>query len=75
MAQKLELDFTESDIKAIHCLLTNRDRPPVLLVRFATVKLKEMWWKCRGSLRAVAEQGRIPQLYFADKLTNYNREL
>ncbi|KAH9364797.1 hypothetical protein HPB48_012730 [Haemaphysalis longicornis] len=41
MAQKLE-----SDMEAIHRLPANRDRPPVLLVRFASMALKEMWWNC-----------------------------
>ncbi|KAH9377537.1 hypothetical protein HPB48_013048 [Haemaphysalis longicornis] len=43
MAQKLELNCVESDIEVIHRLPANRDRPPVLLVRFASVSLKEMW--------------------------------
>lgn len=75
LAQKLELNFTESDIEAIHRLPANRDRPPVLLVRFASPTLKELWWNCRGSLRALAEQDMIPQLYFSENLTNYNRDL
>ncbi|KAH9367233.1 hypothetical protein HPB48_021413 [Haemaphysalis longicornis] len=75
MAEMLELDFTESDAEAIHCLPANRDCPPVMLVRFFSVTLEKLSWNCGGSLRALAEHGTITQLYFADNLTNYKREM
>ncbi|CAN7945639.1 unnamed protein product [Ixodes pacificus] len=71
--------FTPSDVLSVHRLPPKKaDKPttaPLILVRFASVALKEQWMRCRGRLRELSNVGSQPKLFFNDNLTRSNREL
>lgn len=76
LAGKLGLDnFQPRDILAVHRLPSRRDGPPVILVRLASVSLREQWLATRGKLRTLAAEGSLPRLFLNENLTRKNREL
>lgn len=76
LACKLGLgDFRPNDIVAVHRLPSRRDGPPVVLVRLASVSLREQWLATRGKLRTLAADSSLPKLYLNENLTRRNREL
>ncbi|KAH9374819.1 hypothetical protein HPB48_020620 [Haemaphysalis longicornis] len=68
-------NFSLSDVLAIHRLPCKRDTVPVVLVRFASLSVKESWSAARGSLRQLHQSGALPKLFFNDNLTKFNRDL
>lgn len=87
LAGKLGLvDFQTSDLQTIHRLPSRRDTPPaaprisndlppVILIRFASVTLRDQWLMARGKLRTLAANGSLPKLFFNENLSRKNREL
>lgn len=75
LAQNLGLpSFQSSDILTMHRLPTKRDTAPIVLIRFASVGIKETWMAARGKLRK-PRQGGDQSLFFNDNLTQANKEL
>ncbi|KAM7281299.1 uncharacterized protein ISCGN_006357 [Ixodes scapularis] len=76
LAGKLGLEnFQPRDILAAHRLPSRRDGPPVILVKLASVSLREQWLATRGKLRTLAAEGSLPKLFLNGNLTRKNREL
>lgn len=87
LAGKLGLvDFQTSDLQTIHRLPSQRDAPPaaprtsndlppVILIRFTSVTLRDQWLMARGKLRTLAAAGSLPKLFFNENLSRKNREL
>lgn len=76
LAGKLGIgDFQPKDMSAVHRLPSRRDGPPVVLVRFASVSLRDQWLATRGKLRTLAANSVLPKLYLNENLTRRNREL
>lgn len=76
LADKLALtDFQTTDILAIHRLPAKRDSTPVVLIRFASVGVKDRWMGARAKLRSLVESGTTSKLYFNENLTRANKEL
>lgn len=76
LATKLSIkDFDSSDILAIHRLPSKRDKIPVILVKFASVSVKETWMSSRHELKNLCKSDKDPRLFFNDNLTAANREL
>lgn len=68
-------NFSPSDVLAIHRLPSKRDTVPVVLVRFASLSIKESWCAARGKLSHLHQSGALPKLFFNDNLTKFNRDL
>ncbi|XP_042142145.1 uncharacterized protein LOC121833113 [Ixodes scapularis] len=68
-------NFQPRDILAVHRLPSRRDGPPVILVKLASVSLREQWLATRGKLRTLAAEGSLPKLFLNENLTRKNREL
>ncbi|KAH9379021.1 hypothetical protein HPB48_010124 [Haemaphysalis longicornis] len=60
---------------AIHRLPSKRDTVPAVLVRFASLSVKESWSAARGKLRHLHQSGALPKLFFIDNLTKLTRDL
>ncbi|CAN7982612.1 unnamed protein product [Ixodes hexagonus] len=80
LASKIGLsNFQPSDVHSVQRLTSKktdkRDTAPVILVRFASVMIKEQWMGRRGQLRELNLAGCLPKLFFNDNLTRANREL
>lgn len=76
LAGKLGLaDFHPADILAIHRLPSKKDSSPIVLVRFASVRIRDKWMSTRGSLKPLFESRKIPKLFFNENLTHANRQL
>ncbi|XP_070392916.1 uncharacterized protein [Dermacentor albipictus] len=77
LAKKLTIkDFDSSDILAIHRLPSKKkDNSPVVLIKFASVSVKETWMACRHKLQNLCETDTDHKLYFNENLTAANREL
>lgn len=75
LAVKLKIShFRKSDILAIHRLPVKREKTPPILIRFASVGMKESWMEARGALRSLGQGILSPRLYFNDNLTRANKE-
>ncbi|XP_075529376.1 uncharacterized protein LOC142560841 [Dermacentor variabilis] len=69
-------DFDSSDILAIHRLPSkNKHKNPVILIKFASVSVKETWMACRHKLQNLCKTDTDQKLYFNENLTAANREL
>ncbi|CAN7939637.1 unnamed protein product, partial [Ixodes hexagonus] len=76
LAEKLNIShFQKADILAIHRLPAKREKAPPILIRFASVSMKESWMEARGELRSLSQVGSFPKLYLNDNLTRANKEL
>lgn len=75
LAGKLGIQHNEADVEAIHRLPAKRDVIPVVIVRFASLAIKEKWMSCRKLTRALAEQKVIPLIFLNDNLTSRNKRL
>ncbi|KAH9382700.1 hypothetical protein HPB48_023256 [Haemaphysalis longicornis] len=78
LAETLEVpNFSTDDIVAIHRLPAKQGTIPTILVRFASVALKETWFGLRGKLRELRDDDSdvIPKLFFNENLTRANRRL
>lgn len=76
LSHKINLpSFRASDIVAIHRLPTKRDTAPPVLIKFASVEIKEVWMAARGKLQRLSLTDSQPKLYFNDNLTPANKEL
>lgn len=76
LSQKISLpSLRSSDIVAIHRLPTKRDTAPPVLIKFASVEIKEAWMAARGRLQRLSLTDNEPKLYFNDNLTPANKEL
>lgn len=76
LAIKIGLDhFQASDILAVHRLPARRDKVPDIIVKFASVGMKDSWMNGRGRLRTLHAMGSEPLLFFNENLTRVNREL
>lgn len=76
LAPKIGLStFQPSDILAVHRLPAKKDKEPAVIVRFASVKLKEKWMAARNKLRSLRESDDSRHLFFNDNLTRANKEL
>lgn len=67
--------FSAGDIVAIHRLPAKQGFIPAVLVRFASVAIKETWFGLRGKLRQLYESDALPRLFFNENLTRTNRRL
>lgn len=68
-------NFQKSDILALHRLPTKYAKNPPILIRFASVHMKESWMAARGTLRSLGQDSSLPRLYLNDNLTHANKEL
>lgn len=76
LAETLEVpNFSMDDIVAIHRLPAKQGAIPTVLVRFASVALKETWFSLRRKLRQLHDSDVIPRLFFNENLTRANRRL
>lgn len=76
LARPLNLPTPQSsDILAIHRLTKKPDSVPVILIRFASVSLKDAWMAARGRLHRLCQSENQPKLFFNDNLTSANKEL
>lgn len=76
LARSLNLPTPQSsDILAIHRLTKKPDSIPVVLIRFASVTLKDAWMAARGRLPRLCQTENQPKLFFNDNLTSANKEL
>lgn len=76
LAETLEVpNFSKDDIVAIHRLPAKQGAIPAVLVRFASVALKETWFGLRGKLRQLHDSEILPRLFFNENLTRPNRRL
>lgn len=76
LATKLHLtNHKPSDVLSVHRLPTKQDKTPDIIVRFASVNIKETWMAARGKLRSLYRDGVLPLLFLNDNLTRTNREL
>ncbi|XP_040071480.1 uncharacterized protein LOC120843999 [Ixodes scapularis] len=76
LAEKLNIShFHKTDILAIHRLPAKREKAPPILIRFASVSMKESWMEARGKLPSLSQVGPFPKLYLNDNLTRANKEL
>lgn len=76
LAAQLQIPrFGNADILAIHRLPARPDKTPPILIRFASVSMKEAWMEARGALRSRIQAGSLPKLYLNDNLTRANKEL
>ncbi|KAH9379191.1 hypothetical protein HPB48_009199 [Haemaphysalis longicornis] len=53
-------NFAPSDVFAIHRLPSKRDTVPVVLVRFASLSVRESWSAARGKQRDLHQSGALP---------------
>lgn len=67
--------FSAGDIVAIHRLPARQGSIPAVLVRFASIAIKETWFGLRGKLRQLHDSDAIPRLFFNENLTRTNRRL
>lgn len=67
--------FNESDVVAIHRLPRKHGTVPPVLIRFASISVKDCWMAARGKLQRLCQTDNDPRLYFNDNLTHANREL
>ncbi|XP_042150646.1 uncharacterized protein LOC121838442 [Ixodes scapularis] len=71
LARPLNLPTPQSsDILAIHRLTKKPDSVPVILIRFASVTLKDAWMAARGRLHRLCQSENQPKLFFNDNLTS-----
>ncbi|KAM7293529.1 uncharacterized protein ISCGN_026659 [Ixodes scapularis] len=76
LAEKLNIShFHKTDILAIHRLPAKREKAPPILIRFASVRMKESWMEARGKLPSLSQVGPFPKLYLNENLTRANKEL
>lgn len=76
LAEKLGLtEFHPTDILAVHRLPSRPGTTPIILVRFASVRVKDRWFGARARLRNLSEAGTINKVFFNENLTRVNREL
>lgn len=68
-------NFSKDDIVAIHRLPAKQGAIPAVLVRFASVALKETWFGLCGKLRQLHDSEILPRLFFNENLTRANRRL
>ncbi|KAH9379571.1 hypothetical protein HPB48_023030 [Haemaphysalis longicornis] len=66
-------NFSTDDIVAIHGLPAKQGAIPTVLVRFASVALRETWFGLRGKLRELHDSDVIRKLFFNENLTRANR--
>lgn len=74
LARKLELSFSVADVEAVH-RLPSKKAIPTVLVRFATVAMKESWFEARKKLRRLRESDPNCSIFFNENLTKMNRDL
>lgn len=76
LAETLEVPrFSTDDVVSIHRLPAKHGATPAVLVRFASVAIKETWFGLRGRLRQLHDSEIIPRLFFNENLTRANRRL
>ncbi|XP_040073423.1 uncharacterized protein LOC115332033 [Ixodes scapularis] len=76
LAEKLNIShFHKTDILAIHRLPAKCEKAPPILIRFASVSMKESWMEARGKLPSLSHVGPFPKLYLNDNLTRANKGL
>ncbi|CAN8000460.1 unnamed protein product, partial [Ixodes hexagonus] len=76
LSLKLSLpSFQSSDVLAIHRLPTKRDSAPTVLIRFASMTIKDVWMAARSRLHKLGQSDNQPRLFFNENLTQANREL
>ncbi|CAN7988608.1 unnamed protein product, partial [Ixodes hexagonus] len=64
-----------TDVVFAHRLSDKRILNPPLLVKFASVEVKDRWMQARGKLRILSTDGSPERVFFNDNLTQTNREL
>lgn len=75
LAEKLELQKPRNDeVLAVHRLPSKKASPPIL-VRFASVAVRNRWFAARGKLQSLFKSEPSDQLYFNENLTQINRRL
>ncbi|KAH9367217.1 hypothetical protein HPB48_022786 [Haemaphysalis longicornis] len=67
--------FSSEDIVRIHRLPAKQGAIPAVLVRFASVAIKETWFGLRGKLRQLHDSDTISKLFFNENFTRANRRL
>ncbi|CAN7977992.1 unnamed protein product, partial [Ixodes persulcatus] len=76
LADKLGLKgHLPSDVLSTQRIPAKRDQNPIILVKFASVSIKDRWMQARGKLRLLANEGTPGKVYFNENLTPSNREL
>lgn len=76
LSKKLKIsNFQKSDILALHRLPAKYAKNPPILIKFASVHMKESWMAARGTLRSLGQDSSLPRLYLNDNLTHANKEL
>lgn len=76
LVEKLELrEFRPSDVLSVYRLPSKKDKIPDVIVRFASVAIKERWMTARGKLHSLQQDGLLPRLFFNENLTRKNTEL
>ncbi|CAN7950357.1 unnamed protein product [Ixodes hexagonus] len=76
LANHLELSsFQPSQIISLHRLHGQRDKTPPVLIRFVSAAVRGTWLNARGKLRTLVLNKSVPQMYFNENLTQFNRNL
>lgn len=76
LAHKLAIpDFHPSSVVAVHRLPTRGNKAPPVLIRFASVRVRDAWMAAKGRLRSLIAEKSVPQLFFNENLTRANSEL
>lgn len=76
LAQKLEVkEFDAKDVVAVHRLPARQNKTPTVLIRFASLYMRDIWWAARKKLRPLSEDRLSPPLYLNENLTQANKDL
>lgn len=76
LATQLELSsFQPSQIISLHRLHGQKGKTPPVLIRFVSAEVRGTWLNARGKLRSLVLNKSVPQLYFNENLTQFNRNL
>lgn len=76
LAQQLELSaFHPSQIITLHRLHGQEGKTPPVLIKFVSAEVRGSWLNARGKLRALVLNKSVPEIYFNENLTKFNRNL
>lgn len=76
LAVKVNLPIPQpGEILALHRLPAKKDSHPSVLVKFASVALRDKWLAARAKLRSLRESGTVQKVFFNENLTRAHSDL
>lgn len=76
LAQKLDVaEFDARDVVAVHRLPARENKTPIVLIRFASPYMRDIWLAARKKLRPLAKDSLSPPLFLNENLTQANKDL